>query len=176
MRDYMESLWRCVSFDNLTPWLRGPVQECFTTLQECIHQVAASAINSGNAWLRDYFHFQKYWRLRGSHFDNDKGLSAAVLQTITFDTIACDAILFAPLPIDMNVDDLDSVSLFRTASRTDSSTFPSSPKRRCLEKMLREPIDAIVDQILPPTTVPLDAPVLRIGVRATRHLQVRLPG
>ncbi|KIY64117.1 hypothetical protein CYLTODRAFT_113419 [Cylindrobasidium torrendii FP15055 ss-10] len=153
IRDIMQYLRSCVAFDKLAPRLRGPAQECFTTLNERLHESVSSALCSGNERIRNYAQFKEYWRLSDSHFDNDKGLSAAVLQMIAFDTTVCDTVLYAPVPIDMNVDDLNSVSLFRTASQPDSSASTLSPKRRRLGKMFRGPIDAITDQILPSTTI-----------------------
>ncbi|KIY63407.1 hypothetical protein CYLTODRAFT_137752 [Cylindrobasidium torrendii FP15055 ss-10] len=98
--------------------------------------------------------FEKYWHIKHGGM---KGLSAAALQVVKFESLACDAVLCTPLPVGISVDDLKTVSLFQEGLTSDAGA--SAPLTQAqLPKTLRESIDLVIDAALPPPIVHSKSP------------------
>ncbi|KIY62676.1 hypothetical protein CYLTODRAFT_494463 [Cylindrobasidium torrendii FP15055 ss-10] len=144
----VKSLRESVSFNQLTTPLGASASKCFDSMENNFIERSRDLTTRGACLISDFCDFKKHWDIE----HNDKALSAAALQAVTLDVSKCDGVLYTPLPIEMSADDLETVSLFRKASRTTGSSTAAPPSRqRPLPKPFRESLDALIDDVLPPT-------------------------
>ncbi|KIY61756.1 hypothetical protein CYLTODRAFT_459599 [Cylindrobasidium torrendii FP15055 ss-10] len=144
----VESLRRSVLFNQLTTPLEASALKCFENMTKNFIKHSQAEDDGAAHITSNLYDFKKQWGIQHNH----KALSAAALQAVSLDVSECDGVLYTPLPIEMSADDLEAVSLFQKACQaTGSSTAAPPLGQRQLPEPFRDPLDALIDEVVPPT-------------------------
>ncbi|KIY61755.1 hypothetical protein CYLTODRAFT_495074 [Cylindrobasidium torrendii FP15055 ss-10] len=141
------------SLDDLTP-PKSLAKKCFERMAKMFEQRVEAARYEVQKRSLEFVLFKEYWNVSGTN----KGVGAAALHATTFDDIFCDAVLCTTLPMEITPGDLDAISLFGVESPRTSSTSSHSVQQPQLPETLREPLETVIDEVLPPASNGSDVP------------------
>ncbi|KIY64108.1 hypothetical protein CYLTODRAFT_113284 [Cylindrobasidium torrendii FP15055 ss-10] len=83
LKDYTDSLKRCIPLDSLTTPLGESAKKCFKSMLGNYEERGHAAREGHYDWAYNLLNFRESWKIK---YD-DKALSAAALRAVTFDTL-----------------------------------------------------------------------------------------